>query len=147
MRLKGPQPMQEATFDLTPMIDIVLLLIIFFMLTSHFAKTQRTEVDLPRERGEPVKSEERPTSIVIDMDKAGKMKVLGVSMTAQGVAEMVGAQTGRGPRGVDVVVRADRQCASEHLNTLSNLLMGLGVREWKLATAGPEGAAMRGGGG
>ncbi|MEC9372838.1 MAG: biopolymer transporter ExbD, partial [Planctomycetota bacterium] len=37
--------------DITAMIDVVFLLIIFFMTTAQFVKMTRAEVDLPRETG------------------------------------------------------------------------------------------------
>ena len=33
--------------NLTPLIDIVFLLLVFFMLTSHFVQEQATDIDLP----------------------------------------------------------------------------------------------------
>jgi biopolymer transport protein ExbD len=49
--LRPKQVREDATFDLTAMIDVVLLLIIFFMLTSQFAATDRAAVELPAQKG------------------------------------------------------------------------------------------------
>ncbi len=51
MKFTRPKVTPEATFDLTNMIDVVLLLIIFFMLTAQFAKSNQREMDLPRQAG------------------------------------------------------------------------------------------------
>lgn len=37
----------SKSFDLTPIIDMVFLLLIFFMLTSHFVSEEILPVDLP----------------------------------------------------------------------------------------------------
>ena len=44
-----------------------------------------------------------------------------------------------GAADLDVVVRADRACPASHLNTLAGALTRVGVRDWKLATAGGGG--------
>jgi biopolymer transport protein ExbD len=138
------RPMSEATFDLTPMIDVVLLLIIFFMLSSHFAKTQLTQMDLPVEPGEPPKAQNAAKAeLVIDLDRAGGTSILGEAMTNEHLEEVVGAEvrrTGAAAGDLDLLIRADRLCPAEHLNRLATMLMKLNVRSWKLATAGPEAA-------
>ena len=46
--------------NLTPLIDIVFLLLVFFMLTSHFVQDQAIEIDLPvAESGEAVDEDQR----------------------------------------------------------------------------------------
>ena len=48
MPLQVSDPAEEPGLNLTPMIDIVFLLIIFFMVGTHFTKPeQRTDVQLP----------------------------------------------------------------------------------------------------
>lgn len=48
MPLQVSDPAEEPTLNLTPMIDIVFLLIIFFMVGTHFTKPeQRSDVQLP----------------------------------------------------------------------------------------------------
>lgn len=37
-----------TVLNLTPLIDIVFLLLVFFMLTSHFIEEQRVPIDLPK---------------------------------------------------------------------------------------------------
>ena len=48
--MKAPQaPRQAAGFSMTPMIDVVFLLIIFFLVASHFTNQENAvEVDLPK---------------------------------------------------------------------------------------------------
>ena len=54
--------------NLTPLIDIVFLLLVFFMLTSHFVQEQAIDIDLPvAESGEAV-SEDSRLELVINAD-------------------------------------------------------------------------------
>lgn len=46
--------------NLTPLIDIVFLLLVFFMLTSHFVQEQAIDIDLPvADSGEAVTQDEQ----------------------------------------------------------------------------------------
>lgn len=52
--------------NLTPLIDIVFLLLVFFMLTSHFVREQSLNIDLPvADSGEAV-SEDGQLEVVIN---------------------------------------------------------------------------------
>jgi biopolymer transport protein ExbD len=47
MRFSSGRPRRVA-LDMTPLIDVVLMLVIFFMLTTTFVLSPGIEVDLPR---------------------------------------------------------------------------------------------------
>ena len=52
--------------NLTPLIDIVFLLLVFFMLTSHFVREDTIEIDLPvADSGESIEYDEQ-LEVVID---------------------------------------------------------------------------------
>lgn len=67
MPLQVADPAEEPGLNLTPMIDIVFLLIIFFMVGTHFTKPeQRTDVQLPTtSEAQPLTS--LPDEIVINV--------------------------------------------------------------------------------
>ena len=128
-------------FDMTPMIDVVLQLIIFFMFTSRFGQLTRTEVELPREKGEIEQIVEVPT-IVVDMDASGALRIEARPVSLESIKAVVRREiTGAGGRAdrIDLLVRADRMAPATHLNTLANELALLGVRNWRLGTVDPAG--------
>ncbi len=126
------------------MIDIVLLLIIFFTMTAHFARTTATRVDLPRQPGEQA-TPPGDHQIVIDIDSGGGYVLLGRTMALADLSRAVKSEVDRGGGAPDVLIRADRGARSSHLNRLAVALASAGVRQWKLATAGPETHAASGG--
>lgn len=138
MRFGRAHTPTEATFDLTPMIDVVLLLIIFFTLTSQFAKTQQAPMDLPREKGEKA-TQAKPAELVIDLRKDGTLSVLGVQTDLPKLTRMVEGEVLRVGEGLDLTVRAERTCPAVFLNKLAEALAAIGVRNWKLATASEGG--------
>jgi biopolymer transport protein ExbD len=64
---------QEPDVNLTPLIDVVFLLLIFFMVSTTFTRESRISIDLPESSAEPVESEE--TSIEVTIDDQGRYYV------------------------------------------------------------------------
>lgn len=136
MKFAKAEHPDEARFDITAMVDIVLLLIIFFSFTAQFGRTLLAPVDLPREKGAPV-----PTAashaVVIDLTSKGDTIVMGKQVDSQWLLQALARdiRTAGGPEKLDVLVRADRRCAASHLNNLAASLTSQGIRNWKLATS------------
>lgn len=60
------QSNQEDSINLTPLIDVVFLLLIFFMVSTTFTKETHLKVDLPEAVGEPGVKQAEPLEILID---------------------------------------------------------------------------------
>jgi biopolymer transport protein ExbD len=138
MRLGHPRAGAEAWFDLTPMIDVVLLLIIFFMLSSQFAQAQRRPIDVPNEAGEQAAAESADL-VIVDIDGPDRYFVSGARMNLSEVSAVMEKelkQRGAGAPPLDLVVRASRTSPAAELNRLADALAKVGVRNWKLATSG-----------
>jgi len=123
--------------DLTPMIDVVFLLIVFFMATAQFAKLTKADIDLPKEPGET----ERTTvssSVVVNVTAAGELIVDGDSYSMDRVVAMVRVdlrRLGGDASSFDLLIRADRTAPASIINALANRLVEAGVRSWRLGTA------------
>ncbi|MDY6797251.1 MAG: biopolymer transporter ExbD [Pseudomonadota bacterium] len=59
------QRSQEVGVDLTPLIDVVFLLLIFFMVSTTFTRESHLKVELPQANGEAVESEVEQIDVVI----------------------------------------------------------------------------------
>jgi biopolymer transport protein ExbD len=141
MRFSRSEEMKAAEFDLTPMIDVVLLLIIFFMLSSQFARINVKALSLPSEPGERVAEASTSHEVIIDIDADGAISVLDKPI---GDAELEQALSSAGAGSADFVIRADRACLAERLNLVALTLVKLQVRSWKIAVAGEGGEAAGG---
>jgi biopolymer transport protein ExbD len=68
----------SATFNMTPMIDVVFLLIIFFLVSSHLAKQENSvELELPE--------------AVSGLDDSSNRETLTVNVLAEGDWQIAGA--------------------------------------------------------
>ena len=68
MNLK-PDHRDEIDLNLTPLIDVVFLLLIFFMVSTTFEQQSKLKVDLPEASSQAVKQE--ANKIVIGIDAKG----------------------------------------------------------------------------
>jgi biopolymer transport protein ExbD len=50
----SPKRREDPSVDLTPMIDVVFQLVLFFMVTTTFASTSGLQIDLPRANAQQV---------------------------------------------------------------------------------------------
>lgn len=72
-----PGEMEQVTFDMTPMIDIVFQLIIFFMITTDMSKAQIEPLTLPI-ASKAIKDKQPDTmTLVVNIMKDGAVKIDG----------------------------------------------------------------------
>ncbi len=57
---------EEPDVNLTPLIDVVFLLLIFFMVSTTFERETEISVELPEASGKPIETENRVVEITID---------------------------------------------------------------------------------
>jgi biopolymer transport protein ExbD len=127
--------------DLTPMIDVVFQLIIFFMLTSHLGDLRRTEIDLPRQPGQEQQDGE-DAAMIIDIDQEGNYFVESIQVDLNEIHRIAAAGIAKEEitSSFDVLIRPDRFAPAEYLDRLLNKLSGVGVSHWKLGTRASGGA-------
>jgi len=127
------------SLDITAMIDVVFLLIIFFMATAQFARMTRAQLDLPREKGEEERQRSAP-ALVINVLADGSWVVGGRTVSSTTLRSMLAAEVEQtGAEAVRVLIRADHRARAERVNVVAQELARLGVRSWRLAT-NPQGA-------
>ena len=69
MNLK-PDRRDDIDLNLTPLIDVVFLLLIFFMVSTTFEKTSKLKIDLPEASNKATQQESK--KIVIGIDVKGR---------------------------------------------------------------------------
>ncbi len=129
------------SLDLTPMIDVVFQLIIFFMFTSHFGEMRRTEIDLPREKGDEREVQQEP-AMIVDIQRDGVYFVESRSTSLAEIERLARnglANANAEGSKFDVLVRPDQSVSAVHLDRLLTRLSTVGVVEWKIGTLVPNG--------
>ena len=101
---------KEVGFNMTPMIDVVFLLIIFFIVSSHLAKQEaQMDIDLPNaESG--MESEASPNPrIVINITRSGQLLISGRRVSAAQIEDQLAEHLKNNGVNVEVRIRSDRQ--------------------------------------
>lgn len=142
MKIHDPQLRERIVEpDLISLVDVVFILIIFFLTTSAMIDRMRSKVDLPQERGDPAIVEAR-SPMVINITANGtyiiEERPMALEAVVTAVQEQLDASPGAEP--VQITVRPDRKAAAEHLNALAQAMLDLGVATWRLATEVPRSA-------
>ncbi len=134
------RPRSGTTFDMTPMIDVVMQLLIFFMFTNQLAALVRSPVDLPREQGEKEEAARRKPTMVIDVRADGMLLVDSRPVTRAELTQFITTEVTRlgDAANVDVLVRADQTAPARYLNDVARELVRHGVRKWRLGTQEPD---------
>lgn len=102
-----PRGEEEVDVNLTPLIDVVFLLLIFFMVSTTFIRESEIELTLPEASAE---ARENPTDkIEIAIDKNGRYFVNGNALINTQLATMRQALNDARPADVDpiVIISAD----------------------------------------
>ena len=132
---------RSIAVDITPMIDVVFLLIIFFMTTAQFAQLTKAEVDLPQEQGEQ-QTEAEEAGLVINITRAGDLIISGRDVELEELESIVRAELAREPdrpaQQLKLLIRADRGASAARLNRVVEVLGPLGVGAARLATEVPR---------
>jgi biopolymer transport protein ExbD len=76
------QSNQDEQINLTPLIDVVFLLLIFFMVSTTFTKETHLEIDLPEASAEPATASES-VSIDISIQVTGDYVINGQALVNQ----------------------------------------------------------------
>ena len=101
----------EGGPDMTPLIDCVFLLLIFFMVTTVFLHTKGLEVDMP---AESEATEEKKKDINVLLDRDGKIQIKGEDvMPAALAARLVTAM--EEANNENLIIQADGECAQKHV--------------------------------
>jgi biopolymer transport protein ExbD len=96
--------------NMTPMIDVVFLLIIFFLVSSHLAKQdQRTPLDLPQAVSGQAERDQRPVVTIMVLAEEGGLQLGGRLVAEESLTERIREQVLAAGEPLQVRIRADRQ--------------------------------------
>ncbi len=77
----------NIVLNLTPLIDIVFLLLVFFMLTAHFIQDQAIDINLPKANSsKPIEKDEY---VEVVLTPEGELQVDGTSVAKDDLEETI----------------------------------------------------------
>jgi biopolymer transport protein ExbD len=135
MRIAHRRDDDIPEINLVPLIDVVLCLLIFFVVTTTFDARSVLKLELPRADGQPAETKGQPLGILINADGryfVGDREVLrtDVESLKQALREVAGEDRQR-----TVLIRADARTPWQAVVTAYDALAQLGFRKVANATA------------
>ncbi|RZA35207.1 MAG: biopolymer transporter ExbD [Lysobacteraceae bacterium] len=137
MRIRDDRAHDEPEINLVPLIDVILVLIIFFVITTTFDARSTLKLQLPNAKGEPVAEQTQSLSVLINAEGryfVGDQEVLRTDVDA--LKQALAAASGQ-DRARPVLLRADARTPHQSVVTALDALGQLGFRTISIATA-PE---------
>lgn len=129
---------EEPEVNLTPLIDVVFILLIFFMVSTTFQKETEIKIELPEASAEPVETKPETLEIVIDADGRyfiDERQVVNTELDTlkQAISKFIGER-----KELPVVIRADRRTPYESVVRAMDATSQLGLVQMSLATSQAE---------
>ena len=125
---------EDAKMDMTPMIDCVFLLLIFFMVTTVFKQPYSLQVELPEAHQAIVVEEKK---LVASISADGRMEINRVPVDLNTIDEVLRREQ-QGTRSLTLVVRTDKETKHKHLLDLFEAAKRAGIEKIPLATEEPR---------
>lgn len=107
------QQAQEVSVNLTPLIDVVFLLLIFFMVSTTFTRETQLSIDLPEAEGQPRDTSVEEIEILID--ESGSYRVNGQGLVDNQMRTLQAAiyKLSAGDTTMPMTITADAQSAHQ----------------------------------
>lgn len=110
---------RSIKFNVTPLIDVVFLLIIFFLVSSHLAR-QETQLEMTLPSAASIRADENEPAqrVTINVRSDGQILLGSDSVTNNEVRRRLQVERQETSADLEVRIRADRDLAYRHLEPL-----------------------------
>jgi biopolymer transport protein ExbD len=134
----SPRRREDPELNLTSLIDVVLLLVIFFMVSTTFVEEGRLKVELPSASEEPVTTIQDP--IVITITAQGSYRVNEQPLVNNSRETLMAAvrKVADGRRDAPVTIRADGRATHQVVVTAMDVAARLGFTQVNIATVSEQ---------
>jgi biopolymer transport protein ExbD len=129
---------EELAINMTPLIDVVFLLLIFFMVTTTFSRETRLLVNLPEANAEAAES--NPSQIKILVSRDGSYSINGRALVNSRIETLVQGleiESG-GDRSLPILLIADAEATHQSVVTAMDGIGQSGFTRMNIATQRPQ---------
>lgn len=125
---------QEVEINLTPLIDVVFLLLIFFMVSTTFTKETHLSIDLPEASTQSSHAAE--TQIEISITRNGEYAINGVGLLDSKPETLRSAieRTSQGDTAIPMIITADSATPHQAVVTALDMAGQLGFSRLSITT-------------
>lgn len=131
---------EEVGINLTPLIDVVFLLLIFFMVSTTFTRETQLSIDLPEASGSARETSEQQVEILVD--EAGNYRVNGQGLVDNRMRTLQAAiyKISAGDTTMPMVITADADAAHQYVVRAMDAAGQMGFVHLSITTRQPAGS-------
>ena len=132
MRFQGDSE-EDYSLQLTSLIDVVFLLLIFFMVSTSFVDfTRRLDIELPEAKSSAENLEKKPFLIDVGVEK--RINLNGKTVLLDDLESKLKAGVESGKFKPSLTIKADKRLDYGYVIKVMGLISQAGVRDISLAT-------------
>jgi biopolymer transport protein ExbD len=120
---------EGCDIDMTPMIDVVFQMIIFFIVTIKMEENVNEDIELEFARQSPLYKGEDPRTLVVEVDRRGWLSISNCQLTERKLKEIIRGRFkkfGMFP----VMIRADKRTQHKDVRKVMDLCTDVGI--WRI---------------
>lgn len=144
-----PRPAEPAELNLTPLVDVVFLLLLFFMVSTTFERQPELPIALPEAEGQPASDRERDP-IVVSIDRESRYVIAEQPVRAPS-EEALSASLTQALSGAladhraeaSLLIEADAQTPHQAVMRILDVAQQLGLQRLAFAVRPPTAASVR----
>lgn len=131
MNLRGNKKRADLLVDLTPMIDVVFLMLIFFMVSTSFTANNSLKLELPQSKAQAANKEEKQVTVSINAN--GRLFVQDEAVEDADLRRRI-LNISKGDPNMRVVLRADAETRHKRVVYVLDTIRELGMGKVGIAT-------------
>ena len=137
MRLRKPK-IEPIEINLTPMIDCLLFLLVFLLVSTTFNQYSRLNLVLPEASGVPPDNRQQKIEVVVKPN--GEYLVNGLSLSSNNEAELIAAikQAAGNARNLPFTIAADGKASHQSVVQVMDIAGKLGFVNLNISTRVPH---------
>ena len=121
MNFNRHKQQEEPEINLIPMIDVLLVVLIFLMVTTTYSKFSELQINLPQANGDNAK--EKPQEVTVTVDAAGNYQINNAPISFGNVQNMAQLLK-RAAKGPDTVIVINADAKATHQSVINIMEAG-----------------------
>lgn len=121
----------ESGLDMTPMLDVVFIMLIFFIVTTSFVKESGITVNTPKAQ---TASKQESANIFVAITREGDVWIDGHLVDVRSVRAIVARLHAESPEGA-VVIQSDEDASTRNLVAVMDQIRMAGIEKIAIAAA------------
>jgi biopolymer transport protein ExbD len=131
MRFRDQRKRSDHLLDITPIVDTVFNLLIFFALSLNFISTPGIQVNLPQSSAQELVKDKQDVRVIVR--RSGEIFVGEARVNAQGLAELF-RKTAEASRDTQILIQADEQVSHGKVVEVMDLARRAGLHRLAIVT-------------